>query len=156
MLVLGGYTNGKDAAEEELQPADGKQAVLENEQPADGKDGSILEDVTAPKESTNGEGFQKGQLDCKLVVDTVENNVTFGRIVDEDLDPNKQTIHNVPLGAENIRVSIVVPIIGHYLLPYPIKDEIMIVKDAFGSIVAWPMNLVIEAAVDVEVVLNCF
>ncbi|KAL6125763.1 hypothetical protein ACLB2K_073817 [Fragaria x ananassa] len=114
-LVLGGCTNGKDAAEEELQsadgkevileneqPPDGKDAVLENEQPADGRDGSILEDVSAPKESTNAEGVQKGQLDCKLAVDMVENIVAFGRIVDGDLDPNKQTIHGVPLGAENV------------------------------------------------------
>ncbi|KAL6129739.1 hypothetical protein ACLB2K_073088 [Fragaria x ananassa] len=155
-LVLGGCINGKDAAEEELQPADGKEVVLENEQPPDGRDGSILEDVSAPKESTNAEGVQKGQLDCKLAVDTMENIVAFGRIVDGDLDPNKQTIHGVPLGAENVRVSIVVPIIGHHLLPYPIKDEIMTVKDALGFIVAWPRNLVIEAAIDMEVVLNCF
>ncbi|KAL6133934.1 hypothetical protein ACLB2K_066167 [Fragaria x ananassa] len=82
MLVLGGCTNGKDAAEEELQPADGKEAILENEQPFDGRDGSILEDVTAPKESTNAEGVQKGQLDCKLAVDTVKNIFAFRCIVD--------------------------------------------------------------------------
>ena len=38
MLVLGGCTNGKDAAEEELQPADGKEVVLKNEQPPDAKE----------------------------------------------------------------------------------------------------------------------
>ncbi|KAL6209102.1 hypothetical protein ACLB2K_020045 [Fragaria x ananassa] len=139
-LVLGGCTNGKDAAKEELQPADGKEVVLKNEHPADGRDGSILEDVSAPKESTNAEE----------AVDTVENIVAFGCIVDRDLDPNKQTIHGVPLGAENVRVSIVVSIIGHHLLPYPIKDEIMTVKDALGSIVAWPRNLVIKTATDME------
>ncbi|KAL6219773.1 hypothetical protein ACLB2K_007532 [Fragaria x ananassa] len=117
---------------------------------ADGRDGSILEDVSASKESTNAEGVQKGQLDCKLAFDMVENIVAFRRIVDKDLDPNKQTIHGIPLGAENVRVSIIVPIIGHHLLPYLIKYEIMTVKDALGSIVAWPRNLVIKAAIDME------
>ncbi|KAL6141667.1 hypothetical protein ACLB2K_059955 [Fragaria x ananassa] len=63
----------------------GKEAVLENEELVDGRDGSILEDVIAPKESTNVKGVQKGQLDCKLAVDTVENIVAFGCIVHETL-----------------------------------------------------------------------
>ncbi|KAL6179480.1 hypothetical protein ACLB2K_050995 [Fragaria x ananassa] len=77
----------------------------------------------------------------------------FGRIVHEDLDPNKQTIHDIPLGAENVRVSIVVPIIGHHLLSCPIKDEILTMKDVLGSIVAWQRNLIIEAAIDVEAII---
>ncbi|XP_062019479.1 uncharacterized protein LOC133736053 isoform X1 [Rosa rugosa] len=52
-------------------------------------------------------------------------------------------IHGVPLGDGNVRVSVEVPIKGEALLPIPIGDEIVTLRQAIGTHVAWPRNLVI-------------
>ncbi|XP_062027082.1 uncharacterized protein LOC133743232 [Rosa rugosa] len=91
-----------------------------------------------------------GQNECKLAIDSVENIVAIGTIINVDLETNQQTIHGVSLGEENVRVSIIRTLVHEALLPFPIKDEIVTVKDAIGTCVAWPKNLVITPAAEAK------
>ncbi|PRQ36356.1 putative Ulp1 protease family catalytic domain-containing protein [Rosa chinensis] len=76
---------------------------------------------------------------CKLAVDTKDNIVAMGTVIMLD-----GLIHGVPLGAENIYISIDVPIKEDANLPIPNESaEIFTVKQATGTHVAWPRHLVL-------------
>lgn len=77
---------------------------------------------------------------CKLAVDTINNIVALGTVI-----LLNGPVHGVPLGDANVRVSIDVPIKGEALLPIPIGDEIVTLRQAIGTHVAWPRNLVLVA-----------
>ncbi|PRQ37919.1 putative transposase, Ptta/En/Spm, plant, transposase, Tnp1/En/Spm [Rosa chinensis] len=83
----------------------------------------------------------------KLATGSVDNIVAFGTIVEVDVEATQQTIHGVPLGEENVRVSVTKVVVANALLPFPIKDEIVRVADAIGTCVAWPRSLVIPPEV---------
>ncbi|KAF9598801.1 hypothetical protein IFM89_031469, partial [Coptis chinensis] len=61
------------------------------------------------------------------------------------LDPETK-LHNVPLGPNNARVLVDKILEGkdHVALPIPARDELVILKDALGSQVAWPKHLVLK------------
>ena len=52
-----------------------------------------------------------------------------------------QMLHNMPLGADNVKVSIYVPIVPDAAVPFPLED-IAYVSDAVGAFIAWPRRLV--------------
>ena len=58
-------------------------------------------------------------------------------------DDPSHTCHGIPLGDENMRVSIYAAIEEKALIPIPVIDEIHTVKQAMGSWVMWPKNLII-------------
>ena len=82
----------------------------------------------------------------------MDNIVAFGTIVEVDVEATQQTIHGVPLGEENVRVSVTKVVAANALLPFPIKDEIVRVSDAIGTCVAWPRSLVIPPEVVEKVI----
>ncbi|XP_062014615.1 uncharacterized protein LOC133731201 [Rosa rugosa] len=89
-----------------------------------------------PIETTNV--VKKGKK-CKLVVDTKDNIVAMGTVIMLD-----GPIHGVPLGAENIRISVDVPIKEDAKLPIPnVSAEIFTVKQATGTHAAWPRHHVL-------------
>ena len=51
------------------------------------------------------------------------------------------TVHGIPLGEGNVRVTISVPKFKHALLPVP-THEATYVEEAVGGFVAWPKKLV--------------
>lgn len=81
-----------------------------------------------------------------MALGSINNIVAIASIVEVNIDYSKQTIHGVPLGEGNVRVSIVRPLIPEAKLPFPIKDEIMTVKDAVGTYIAWPRELIIQSS----------
>ncbi|XP_061993652.1 uncharacterized protein LOC133711563 [Rosa rugosa] len=83
----------------------------------------------------------------KLAIGSVDNIVAFGTVVEVDVEATQQTIHGVPLGEKNARVSVTEAVVANALLPFPIKDEIVRVADAIGTCVAWPRSLVIPPEV---------
>ncbi|GMN47924.1 hypothetical protein TIFTF001_017099 [Ficus carica] len=52
------------------------------------------------------------------------------------------TVHGIPLGEENVRVTITVPKLKRALLPIP-TNEATCIEEAIGGFVAWPKRLVI-------------
>ncbi|CAB4279715.1 unnamed protein product [Prunus armeniaca] len=52
-------------------------------------------------------------------------------------------LHNVPLGEENVRVSVNYALNGASPLPIPVKGVLNTVEDAVGSQVAWPEDLIV-------------
>ncbi|GMN27662.1 hypothetical protein TIFTF001_001744 [Ficus carica] len=52
------------------------------------------------------------------------------------------TVHGIPLGEENVRVTITVPKIKRILLPIPM-NEATCIEEAVGGFVAWPKRLVV-------------
>ncbi|GMN64903.1 hypothetical protein TIFTF001_033979 [Ficus carica] len=52
------------------------------------------------------------------------------------------TVHGIPLGEENVRVTITVPKLNRALLPIP-TNEATSIKEAVGGFVAWPKSLVV-------------
>lgn len=58
--------------------------------------------------------------------------------------PN-ELLHTVPLGEDNMRVSIDVVKVEDALLPIPISEEQATVGAAVGCFVAWPKNLIFFA-----------
>ncbi|PRQ33732.1 hypothetical protein RchiOBHm_Chr5g0060901 [Rosa chinensis] len=75
-----------------------------------------------------------------------------GTIIQVDVESCKQTIHGVPMAEENARVSITKSIVANALLPIPINDEILFVRDAIGTCIAWPRDWVISTAADANVI----
>ncbi|KAF5196144.1 hypothetical protein FRX31_014270 [Thalictrum thalictroides] len=63
-------------------------------------------------------------------------------MVYEELGPETK-VHNIPFGENNVRVSVDDVIIGEALLPIPVVDEYVKVKDAKGGQVAWPKKFVL-------------
>ncbi|XP_040361933.1 uncharacterized protein LOC112164156 [Rosa chinensis] len=88
------------------------------------------------------------KLESKLAINSLDNVVALGTIVEVDIEATKQTIHGVPMGEENVRVSVTKAIVEDALLPFPIKDEIVKIRDAIGTCVAWPKNLIIPPTVE--------
>ncbi|KAK9286751.1 hypothetical protein L1049_015155 [Liquidambar formosana] len=89
------------------------------------------------KESVKGKPM--GKL-CSLAVGSLTNVVARGMVV-ESMGP---TVHSIPLGDKNVRVAIDFAIDGNALLPIPVGDELVTVKQAIGSHVAWPKMLVVS------------
>ncbi|XP_040368009.1 uncharacterized protein LOC112180636 [Rosa chinensis] len=103
-----------------------------------------VRDIMAPKTSANDDLETTAAVHkCELAVDRVDNIVAIGTIIQVNVASSDQLIHGVPLGNENMRVSIVRAIVDDALLPIPVKDEIVTVSDAIGTCVAWPRNLVV-------------
>ncbi|XP_062019039.1 uncharacterized protein LOC133735656 [Rosa rugosa] len=94
--------------------------------------------------------IQKGECQAQqigkeyeLASGSIDNVVAVATIIEGNGECNSQLIHGIPLGEGNIRVSIVRSIVDEALLPFPIKDEILTVRDAIGTYVAWPKDLII-------------
>lgn len=68
-----------------------------------------------------------------------------GTIVQVGVDSSSQTIHGVPLAAKNIRVFVTKCLVENALLPVPVRNEILFVRDAIGTCIAWPKDWVIPA-----------
>ena len=68
-----------------------------------------------------------------------------GTIVEVGVDSSSQTVHGVPLAAENIRVSVSKCLVENALLLVPVRNEILLVRDAIGTCVAWSKDWVIPA-----------
>ncbi|GMN63171.1 hypothetical protein TIFTF001_032247 [Ficus carica] len=51
------------------------------------------------------------------------------------------TVHGIPLGEENVRVTITVPKLNHALLPI-LTNEATSIEEAVGGFVVWPKSLV--------------
>lgn len=81
--------------------------------------------------------------ECRLAVDTVENIVAIAKVIDVGGESSNQLLHGVPLGENNVCVSVIRAIEGDALVPIPVRDEILTVDDAVGSCVAWPKDLVV-------------
>ena len=81
--------------------------------------------------------------ECKLyILDEVQGGqllVAFGRAWLESLPTD--TVHGIPLGEGNVRVSINVPKLKKAPLPIPTYDATT-VEDAVNGFVAWPKSLV--------------
>ncbi|GMN57838.1 hypothetical protein TIFTF001_026942 [Ficus carica] len=52
------------------------------------------------------------------------------------------TVHEIPLGEENVRVTITVPKLNRALLPIP-TNEATSIEEVVGGFVAWPKSLVV-------------
>lgn len=59
-----------------------------------------------------------------------------------DNEPNP-TVHGIPLATADVRVSIDVVFQKNAILPQPVRDELLLVSHAIGTIVAWPRKFVI-------------
>ncbi|KAF9595261.1 hypothetical protein IFM89_038264, partial [Coptis chinensis] len=84
-------------------------------------------------------------MSCSLAMGSKSNIVAKGKVYVE-LGPETK-LHNVPLGPNNARVSVDKILEGkdHVALPIPVRDELVILKDALGSQVAWPKHLVVDS-----------
>ncbi|GMN32451.1 hypothetical protein TIFTF001_050806 [Ficus carica] len=105
------------------------------------------------KASCSAQGKQHGDSDpptmavdsqeCKLyIIDEVQGGqvlVAFGRAWLESLPTD--TVHGIPLGEGNVRVSINVPKLKKAPLPIP-TYEATTVEDAINGFIAWPKTLV--------------
>ncbi|KAF9621617.1 hypothetical protein IFM89_024563 [Coptis chinensis] len=82
-------------------------------------------------------------LSCSLAVGSKSNIVAKGKVYVE-LGPETK-LHNVPLGPNNARQTVDKILEGkdHVVLPIPVH-EMVILKDALGSQVAWPKHLVLK------------
>ncbi|XP_040374987.1 uncharacterized protein LOC112200371 [Rosa chinensis] len=79
---------------------------------------------------------------CELAVDTISNIVAFGTVFDDE--DMTMTIHGVPLKEGCLKVSVDGDIQGDARLPFPVLGEMELVREAIGSHVAWPEELVIR------------
>lgn len=81
--------------------------------------------------------------EVQLAVGSLTNIVAYATIVDVPvIEGRVQTIHSIPLGEENARVSITRTIQGDVRIPFPIGDEITTVQQAKGTFVVWPRYLI--------------
>ena len=87
--------------------------------------------------------MQSSGDECKLALGSLNNIVAIGTIVEVAVQSSHQTIHGIPLGEGNVRVSVIRTVIDNAKLPFPINDEIMTVHDAIGTCVAWPKNMIV-------------
>lgn len=51
--------------------------------------------------------MQSSGDECKLALGSLNNIVAIGTIVEVAVQSNNQVIHGVPLGEENVRVSVI-------------------------------------------------
>ena len=80
---------------------------------------------------------------CKLALGDDLNIVSQGMVF-VDNEPNA-TVHGIPLASTDVRVSIDVAFQKNAILPRPVRDELILVSHAIGSIVAWPKQFVITS-----------
>ncbi|KAL6175853.1 hypothetical protein ACLB2K_052491 [Fragaria x ananassa] len=97
----------------------------------------------ASKLSSNILDLTCGDDECQLTIDSIDNIVAMGKLICVDVDSSNHLIHGMPLGENNVRVTVVRAIVGDSLVPNPMRDEILTVDDAVGSCVAWPKELVV-------------
>ena len=77
---------------------------------------------------------------CELSVENIENKVAFGTVFnDNNLN---LVVHGVPLKPGHVRVSVDGHIQPDAVVPVPVPGEIELVREAVGSHVAWPRNLI--------------
>ncbi|PRQ18019.1 putative transposase, Ptta/En/Spm, plant, transposase, Tnp1/En/Spm [Rosa chinensis] len=100
----------------------------------------VVEDLEIQKGECQAQPIGK---QCKLALGSIDNVVAVATIVEVNKECKSQLIHGVPLGEGNMRVSILLSVVDSALLPFPIKDEILTVRDAIGTYVAWPKDLII-------------
>ncbi|KAL8088632.1 hypothetical protein AgCh_038419 [Apium graveolens] len=84
---------------------------------------------------------KKDPRKCELAVDVIENKVPFGMVFSED--GMSTLVHGVPLEPGYARVQVDGTIKKDALVSVPIAGEIETVRQAVGSLVAWPKNLII-------------
>ena len=106
--------------------------------------------VDADTEFVEIENHPKGlKLDglsgvCQLAIRSVSNIVAYGRVDEIPLAEGcEPTLHGICLSKENARVSISYAIQEDAKIPFPVGDEIVTVKQAIGSFIAWPRDLVV-------------
>ena len=82
--------------------------------------------------------------ECQLFIPDLVNGgvvlVALGRAY-MDCVPT-DTVHGIPLGEENVRVTITVPKLNNALLPISTNDATTI-EEAVGGFVSWPKSLVV-------------
>ncbi|GMN51464.1 hypothetical protein TIFTF001_020612 [Ficus carica] len=82
--------------------------------------------------------------ECQLFFNDIINGedvfVAIGRVYMNCVSTD--TVRGIPLGEENMRVTITVPKLKHALLPM-LKNEATIMEEAIGGFVAWPKRLII-------------
>ncbi|XP_074355827.1 uncharacterized protein LOC141695484 [Apium graveolens] len=89
---------------------------------------------------------KKGPQSCELALDCIENKVAFGTVFDDHEEMNV-SVHGMPLKPEHVRVSVDGHIQPEASVPVPIPGEIEVVRQAVGSHVAWPRELIIYPTV---------
>ncbi|GMN57610.1 hypothetical protein TIFTF001_026720 [Ficus carica] len=82
--------------------------------------------------------------ECHLFIPDLVNGgvilVAIGRAY-VDCVPT-DTVHGIPLGEENVRVTITIPKLNRALLPIP-TNEATSIEEAVGGFVAWPKSLIV-------------
>ncbi|KAL6218569.1 hypothetical protein ACLB2K_011779 [Fragaria x ananassa] len=81
------------------------------------------------------------ETECKLALGSTDHFVALATLCTND-DPST-VCHGYALGDDKLRVSIHTAIEEKALIPFPVGDEIKTVKQAMGSWVMWPKNLII-------------
>lgn len=82
-------------------------------------------------------------------MDNIENKVAFGMVL-EDSHLN-ESIHGVPMPAGCVRVLVDGSIQEEALVPVPVPGEIETVRQAVGSHLAWPRDMIIFPTVTKKV-----
>ena len=80
---------------------------------------------------------------CKLALGDDLNIVAQGTVF-MDNEPNA-TVHGIPLASTDVRVSIYVAYQKNAILPWPVHDELILVSQAIGSIVACHKKIIITS-----------
>ncbi|KAL8135328.1 hypothetical protein AgCh_010117 [Apium graveolens] len=88
-------------------------------------------------------GSDDAPRSCELSVDNIKNKVAFDTIFD---DPVNSVVHGVPMQPGHVRVSVDGAIQADALLPMPIEGELETVRQAIGSTVSWPQDLITVAS----------
>ncbi|XP_024178951.1 uncharacterized protein LOC112184961 [Rosa chinensis] len=93
-----------------------------------------------------GEKVVQGvETSAKFALGSVDHIVALGTVMEHN-DPS-QLCHGYPLGDNNLRVSVSVAIEENALVQFSVGDEIRTVRQAMGSWVPWPKELVIMSPV---------
>ena len=66
------------------------------------------------------------------------------------------TVHGISLASIDICVFIDVTFDKNAILPWPVHDELILVSQAIGSIVAWPKKIVITSNNEVNYFITPF
>ncbi|GMN62752.1 hypothetical protein TIFTF001_031835 [Ficus carica] len=94
--------------------------------------------------SSNPKPMPNASKECQLFLPNLVNGgdvlVAIGRAYMDGVPTN--TVHGIPLGEENVRVTITVPKLKRALLPVP-TNEATCIEEAVGGFVAWPKRLVV-------------
>ncbi|KAL8125305.1 hypothetical protein AgCh_012841 [Apium graveolens] len=80
-----------------------------------------------------------GQRSCELSVNTIDNKVAFGMVYP---GKDKEKVHeiDIPLGHKCVSVNGLLK--PDVLLPVPVRGEMVTVRGALGSFLAWPEGLI--------------